>query len=89
MILFEQNHIPAETVHNQIRTKERKILLDQRRKEYFPLLSVHTLEKIGYVQYIPQVAIAITISITSNIDQIIQRIGRVIRKVQGKDRAMM
>lgn len=54
MILFEQNHIPAEIVHNQIRTKERKILLDQRRKEYFPLLSVHTLE-IGYNT--PQAAI--------------------------------
>jgi superfamily II DNA or RNA helicase len=45
------------------------------------LLSVHTLE-IGYD--IPQAAIAIIISSTSNIYQIIQRIGRVIRKFEGK-----
>jgi superfamily II DNA or RNA helicase len=53
---------------------------------YFPLLSVHTLE-IGYD--IPQAAIAIIISSTSNINQIIQRIGRVIRKFEGKNRALI
>lgn len=59
--IFEENNIPAETVHNQTRTKERKLLLDQWGKEYFPLLSVHT----------------------------IQRIGRVIRKFEGKNRALI
>jgi superfamily II DNA or RNA helicase len=85
--IFEENHIPAETVHNQTRTKERKFPLDQWGKGiYFPLLSVHTLE-IGYD--IPQAAIAIIISSTSNINQIIQRIGRVIRKFEGKNRALI
>lgn len=50
-------------------------------KGILSLLSVHTLE-IGYD--IPQAVIAIIISSTSNIYQIIQRIGRVIRKFEGK-----
>jgi superfamily II DNA or RNA helicase len=33
--IFEENHLPAETVHNQTRTKERKFLLNQWGKEYF------------------------------------------------------
>jgi len=50
-------------------------------KGILPLLSVPTLE-IGYD--IPQAAIAIIISSNSNINHIIQRIGRVIRKVENK-----
>jgi hypothetical protein len=41
-------------VHNQTRTKERRFLLEQWGNDYFPLLSIHTLE-IGYD--IPQAAI--------------------------------
>jgi superfamily II DNA or RNA helicase len=84
--ILKENHIHAETMHNQIRAKERKIILEQWGKEYFPLLSVHTLE-IGYD--IPQAGIAIIISSTSNINQIVQRIGRVIRKFEGKNRALI
>jgi superfamily II DNA or RNA helicase len=73
-------------MHNQIRAKDRKLLLEQWGKEYFPLLSVHTLE-IGYD--IPQAGIAIIISSTSNINQIVQRIGRVTRKFEGKNRALI
>ena len=84
--ILKENHIHAETMHNQIRAKERKLLLEQWGKEYFPLLSVHTLE-IGYD--IPQAGIAIIISSTSNINQIVQRIGRVTRKFEGKNRALI
>jgi superfamily II DNA or RNA helicase len=84
--ILKENHIHAETMHNQIRAKERKLILEQWGKEYFPLLSVHTLE-IGYD--IPQAGIAIIISSTSNINQIVQRIGRVIRKFEGKNRALI
>jgi len=55
-------------------------------KGILPLLSVHTLE-IGYDT--PQAAIAIIISSNSNINHIIQRIGRVIRKVEDKNRALI
>jgi superfamily II DNA or RNA helicase len=84
--ILEENHVHAESVHNQIRAKERKLILEQWGKEYFPLLSVHTLE-IGYD--IPQAGIAIIISSTSNINQIVQRIGRVIRKFGGKNKALI
>jgi superfamily II DNA or RNA helicase len=47
---------------------------------------VHTLE-IGYD--VPQVGIAIIIASTSNVNQVAQRIGRVVRKVEGKDQALV
>lgn len=50
------------------------------------MLSVHTLE-IGYD--IPHVGIAIILSNTSNVNQIAQRIGRVIRKTEAKDKALI
>jgi superfamily II DNA or RNA helicase len=50
------------------------------------LLSVHTLE-IGYD--VPEVAIEILLSSTSNVNQIVQRVGRVIRKVEGKESALV
>jgi superfamily II DNA or RNA helicase len=71
-------------MHNGIKPKERKEILERWGKDYFPLLSVHTLE-IGYD--VPQVGIAIIIASTSNMNQIAQRIGRVVRKVDGKDEA--
>ena len=50
------------------------------------LLSIHTLE-IGYD--VPQVRIEIILATTSNINQVIQRIGRVLRKHEGKDVALI
>ena len=47
---------------------------------------VHTLE-IGYD--VPQVRIEIILATTSNINQIVQRIGRVLRKYEGKDVALI
>ncbi|VFJ15329.1 DEAD/DEAH box helicase [Candidatus Nitrosocosmicus franklandus] len=76
--------IKSEIIHSKIKTKERKSILEKWGIEFFPLLSVHTLE-IGFD--IPQVGIAIILSNTSNINQIAQRIGRVIRKTEEKNSA--
>ncbi len=84
--ILEANGIPAQTIHNGIKPKERKQILESWGKDYFPLLSVHTLE-IGYD--VPQVGIAIIIASTSNMNQVAQRIGRVVRKVDGKDQALV
>jgi superfamily II DNA or RNA helicase len=84
--ILETNGIPAQTIHNGIKPKERKEILEGWGKDYFPLLSVHTLE-IGYD--VPQVGIAIIIASTSNMNQVAQRIGRVVRKVDGKDQALV
>ena len=65
---------------------DRKKILEEWGKNFFPLLSVHTLE-IGYD--IPNVRIAIIISNNSNNNQIAQRIGRVIRKTTNKDYALI
>ena len=82
-ILITKN-IKSEIIHSKIKTKERKLILEKWGTDFFPLLSVHTLE-IGFD--IPQVGIAIILSNTSNINQIAQRIGRVIRKTAEKKSA--
>jgi superfamily II DNA or RNA helicase len=83
---LEKNNIHSELIHSKIRIKERKLILDKWGIDFFPLLSVHTLE-IGYD--IPHVKIAIILSNTSNINQIVQRIGRVIRKTENKEKALI
>lgn len=82
--LLVTKNIKSEIIHSKIKTKERKLILEKWGTEFFPLLSVHTLE-IGFD--IPQVGIAIILSNTSNINQIAQRIGRVIRKTKEKNSA--
>lgn len=82
-ILVKKN-INSEIIHSKIRIKNRKQILEKWGVEFFPLLSVHTLE-IGYD--IPQVKTAIILSNTSNINQVVQRIGRVIRKTDDKEKA--
>src|SRR5919199_288661 len=84
--MLEASGIPAQTIHNGIKPKVRKEILERWGKDYFPLLSVHTLE-IGYD--VPQVGVAIIIASTSNMNQVAQRIGRVVRKVDGKDQALV
>jgi superfamily II DNA or RNA helicase len=78
--------VPAQTIHNGVKPKERKRILESWGADYFPLLSVHTLE-IGYD--VPQVGIAIIIASTSNANQVAQRIGRVVRKSEGKEQALI
>jgi superfamily II DNA or RNA helicase len=84
--LLEESGIEARTIHNGVKAKERKEILETWGRDYFPLLSVHTLE-IGYD--VPHVGIAIIIASTSNMNQVAQRIGRVVRKVDGKDQALV
>ena len=78
--------IKADVIHNAISISKRKEILKRWGKEFYPLLSVHTLE-IGYD--IPHVRIAIIIANSSNVNQITQRIGRVIRKSIGKNDALI
>ena len=84
--LLEKKSITSEIIHSKIRIKDRKTILERWGEDFFPLLSVHTLE-IGYD--IPHVKIAIILSNTSNINQIVQRIGRVIRKTENKEKALI
>ena len=84
--MLEDVGIRAQTIHNGVKPRERQEILESWGKVYFPLLSVHTLE-IGYD--VPQVGIAIIIASTSNMNQVAQRIGRVIRKAEGKDQALV
>jgi superfamily II DNA or RNA helicase len=81
-----KNNIHSEIIHSKVRIKDRKLILEKWGNDFFPLLSVHTLE-IGYD--IPHVKIAIILSNTSNINQIVQRIGRVIRKTENKEKALI
>ena len=83
---LESYGIPSRSIHNKIPIAQRKKILEEWGKEYFPLLSVHTLE-IGYD--IPDVRIAIIISNSSNFNQVAQRIGRVIRKTIRKNYALI
>lgn len=84
--LLSGNGIKSRVIHNKVSTSQRKEILSQWGKDFFPLLSVHTLE-MGYD--VPHVRIAIIIANSSNINQIAQRIGRVIRKAIGKDDALI
>jgi len=84
--MLTANGIKANVIHNEISIRERKEILKRWGKEFYPLLSVHTLE-IGYD--IPHVRIAIIIANSSNVNQITQRIGRVIRKSIGKNDALI
>lgn len=76
----------AIIIDSNINSRKRKSILNQWGIEFYPLLSVHTLE-IGFD--IPQVRIEVILATTSNMNQVIQRIGRVIRKQEGKDVALI
>ena len=74
------------TIDSKMNSTERQLILSKWGREFYPLLSVHTLE-IGYD--VPQVRIEIILASTSNMNQVIQRIGRVIRKYEGKELALI
>ena len=73
-------------IDSKLNSKKRQIILSEWGKEFFPLLSVHTLE-IGYD--VPEVRVAIILATSSNMNQIVQRIGRTIRKTERKDTALI
>jgi superfamily II DNA or RNA helicase len=84
--LLLQRGIKSMVIDSKLKSKERQEILSEWGKEFFPLLSVHTLE-IGYD--VPDVRVAIILATTSNIHQIVQRIGRIVRRAEGKDTALI
>ena len=84
--LLEEKGIKSMLINSKSKSKEREKILSEWGKEFFPLLSVHTLE-IGYD--VPEVRVAIILATTSNMNQIVQRIGRIVRKTAGKETALI
>jgi superfamily II DNA or RNA helicase len=84
--LLNDQRIESKIIDSKVKVSERQKILDNWGVNFNVLLSVHTLE-IGYD--VPQVRIEIILATTSNINQIIQRIGRVLRKYEGKDVALI
>jgi superfamily II DNA or RNA helicase len=76
----------SEIIHAKLGSKQRRKILSEWGKEFFALLSVHTLE-IGYD--VPEVRVAVILASTSNMNQIVQRIGRIIRNYEGKENALI
>src|SRR5947209_3228632 len=85
-ILRQNKGIESMLIESKLKSTERQKILSQWGKEFFPLLSVHTLE-IGYD--VPEVRVAIILATSSNMHQIVQRIGRTIRKTERKDTALI
>jgi superfamily II DNA or RNA helicase len=84
--MLQNRGINSMLIDSKLKSKERQKILSEWGHEFFPLLSVHTLE-IGYD--VPEVRVAIILATTSNMNQIVQRIGRTIRKTAGKDTALI
>jgi superfamily II DNA or RNA helicase len=78
--------IDSMIIDGKMPSFRRQKVLSEWGKRFYPLLSVHTLE-IGYD--VPEVGIEIILATTSNMNQIVQRLGRVLRKVGEKDTAFI
>jgi superfamily II DNA or RNA helicase len=78
--------IEAMIIDGRMPSFRRQKVLSEWGKRFYLLLSVHTLE-IGYD--VPEAGIEIILATTSNMNQIVQRIGRVLRKVEGKENALV
>jgi superfamily II DNA or RNA helicase len=78
--------IKSTIIESKLKSKERQEILSRWGTDFYPLLSVHTLE-IGYD--VPQVRIAIILASTSNMNQAAQRVGRILRKTEGKYSALI
>jgi superfamily II DNA or RNA helicase len=85
-ILEKEKGIRSMIIESKLKSKDRQAILSKWGTDFYPLLSVHTLE-IGYD--VPQVRIAIILASTSNINQAAQRIGRILRKAEGKNAALI
>ena len=83
---LEGEGIRSMTIDSTINSIKRQKILSSWGKEFHALLSVHTLE-IGYD--VPEVGIEIILATTSNMNQVIQRIGRVVRAYHGKRKALI
>ena len=85
-VLEREKGIKSMIIESKLKSKERQEILSKWGTDFYPLLSVHTLE-IGYD--VPQVRIAIILASTSNMNQAAQRIGRTLRKTEGKNSALI
>jgi superfamily II DNA or RNA helicase len=83
---LESKGIKAMVIDSNMNSTERQVILSKWGRDFYPLLSVYTLE-IGYD--VPQVGIEIILASSSNMNQAIQRIGRVLRRNDGKDTALI
>jgi superfamily II DNA or RNA helicase len=83
---LESEGIKAMAIDSKMNSTERQMILSKWGRDFYPLLSVYTLE-IGYD--IPQVGIEIILATTSNINQAIHRIGRVSRRYDRKDTTLV
>jgi superfamily II DNA or RNA helicase len=82
---LESQGIKAMVIDSNMNSIERQVILSKWGRDFYPLLSVYTLE-IGYD--VPQVGIKIILASTSNMNRAIQRIGRVLRYDE-KDTALI
>jgi superfamily II DNA or RNA helicase len=83
---LESKGIKAMVIDSNMNSTERQVILSKWGRDFYPLLSVYTLE-IGYD--VPEVGIEIILASSSNMNQAIQRIGRVLRRNDGKDMALI
>jgi len=84
--ILDHRSVRSEVIDSSIDSLSRQKILSRWGNDFYVLLSVHTLE-IGYD--VPEVGIEIILASTSNMNQIIQRIGRIVRKYEGKKRALI
>jgi superfamily II DNA or RNA helicase len=83
---LESECISSTIIDSTINSVDRQKILSGWGKDFYVLLSVHTLE-IGYD--VPEVGVEIILATTSNMNQVIQRIGRIVRKYEGKKKAII
>jgi superfamily II DNA or RNA helicase len=79
--LLSQHSIDSKIIDAKVKSKARSNILERWGIDFNVLLSIHTLE-LGVD--VPQVRIEIILATTSDINQIVQRIGRVLRLIEGK-----
>ncbi|HKU49948.1 MAG TPA: DEAD/DEAH box helicase [Nitrososphaera sp.] len=84
--LLAGHGVPAMIIDGSMQSYRRQKILSEWGRKFYPLLSVHTLE-IGFD--VPEVGIEIILATTSNMNQIVQRVGRVLRKAEGKESALI
>lgn len=84
--LLRAEGIDSMVIDSKMPSYRRQKILSEWGRRFYPLLSVHTLE-VGYD--VPEVGIEIILATTSNMNQVVQRLGRVMRKVEGKESALV
>jgi superfamily II DNA or RNA helicase len=84
--ILGEKGVESMIIDSSMPSFKRQKILAQWGSKFYPLLSVHTLE-IGYD--VPEVDVEIILASTSNMNQVVQRIGRVVRKFKNKEHALV